>query len=214
MSKCKDLTGLVFGYLTVISRAANTKSGEARWNCLCTCGKQKVICGYNLRNGITKSCGCLVSEKTSEFNTTHGMSKTRIYRTYKHMKERCYSKTDKRYSEYGGRGISVCDEWKNDFMSFYNWAMNNGYKDNLTIDRIDVNGNYEPGNCRWATWKEQENNRRNNRLITYNGQTKTAMEWSEICGIHSLTIIKRLNSGWNVKDSLFKPVRKRGIVCD
>lgn len=210
MSAVKDLTGMRFGYLTVLSRAQNSPTGEAMWNCKCDCGSIVTVGGYSLRNGNTKSCGCLQKEIIVSRNKTHGKSNSRLYRTYMHMKERCFSKSDKRYKEYGGRGITICDEWsgKSGFENFYKWSMENGYADNLTIDRIDVNGNYEPSNCRWTNMRVQQNNRRNNHTLEYNGETKTLSQWSEITGIKSITILNRLRLGWSVEKALSEPVRR------
>jgi Fic family protein len=124
------------------------------------------------------------------------------------MKSRCYYKGNNRYEYYGGRGIVVCDEWKNNFIAFYEWAMSNGYSDELSIDRIDLNGNYEPSNCRWATKVEQANNKSNNRFITFNNQTHTASQWAKITGIKEATIRYRIiHSNWNVERALTTPVR-------
>ena len=128
--------------------------------------------------------------------------------TWYNIKRRCYDPTDRNFKDYGGRGITVCVEWKNDFKSFYDWAMANGYLDNLTIDRIDVNGNYCPDNCRWATIYEQANNKRNNHLLTYNGCTTTMAEWSRKAKIPYRTLINRINVlGWPVDKALTTPVR-------
>lgn len=210
MSAVKDLTSMRFGYLTVFSRAQNSSTGEAMWNCKCDCGNTVTVGGYSLRNGNTKSCGCLQKEITVSRNKTHGKSNSRLYRTYMHMKERCFSKNDKRYEEYGGRGITICNEWlgKSGFENFYKWSMENGYADNLTIDRKDVNGNYEPSNCRWTNMRVQQNNRRNNHTLEYNGETKTLSQWSEITGIKSITILNRLRLGWSVEKALSEPVRR------
>ena len=209
VSKLKDMTGKKFNKLTVISRAENSNTGQARWNCKCECGNVIAVDGFALRIGNTRSCGCLKKEITTKRNTTHGKSKTRIYRIYTHLKERCYSKNDKRYDDYGGRGIKVCDEWLHDFMSFYNWSMDNGYTDDLSLDRIDVNNDYCPENCRWVTIKIQENNRRNNHILTYNGETKTLSQWSEITGIRSQTILRRIKLGWNTHDALTTKVNEK-----
>lgn len=211
MCALKDMSGMVFGNLTVISRADSSESGKARWNCKCSCGNEITADGCSLRRGMKLSCGCIRRDILIKRNTTHGKSKTRIYGVYRHMKERCYSRNDKRYSEYGGRGIGICASWlgENGFQNFYDWATSHGYSDDLTIDRIDVNGDYEPGNCRWATAKVQQNNRRNNRYITCRGKTKTASEWSDISGIKSLTIIARLNRGMSDEDAVFTPLMNR-----
>lgn len=133
----------------------------------------------------------------------HGKYYTRIYRIYNDMKKRCYNHSMINYKNYGGRGIKVCDEWRNDFMNFYNWAMNNGYTDNLTIERIDVDGNYEPNNCKWITYKEQANNRRNNVHLTYAGKTQTMKQWAEELDIKYSTIVTRHRRGYNDKECLF-----------
>lgn len=126
--------------------------------------------------------------------TKHNKYNSRIYRIWRGMKDRCYNINSKDYKNYGGRGIVVCDEWLNDFMSFYNWSMNNGYDDSLTIDRIDVNGNYEPSNCRWVTQKQQQRNRRNNKLFTYNGEVHYLSEWCELLHLNQNTIYNRINN--------------------
>lgn len=165
MSEVKDLTGLRFGRLLVIGRAENTTEGRACWFCLCDCGTTSVKQGKLLRNGHCKSCGCGEYENRVNNCTSHKLSDTRLYNIWLAMKQRCYYPKHKDFHNYGGRGIVVCDEWRNDFLSFYNWAVANGYRDDLTIDRIRVNGNYEPTNCRWATWREQRLNQRPRKRV-------------------------------------------------
>lgn len=204
MARFEDLTGYRFGRLLVLERAPNTK--VVKWNCQCNCGNKITVTTCNLKSGSTKSCGCLrrdVARQNAKEHTTHGFTRTRLYYIWEDMKRRCYAKERKGYKNYGGRGIRVCDEWKNDFTIFKDWAFENGYNDELTIDRIDVNGNYEPSNCRWATWKEQANNKRNKTAIEFEGETHTLKEWSEITGIGASTIQKRLfKRGWSIEDAL------------
>lgn len=127
----------------------------------------------------------------------------RLYNIWRNMKQRCYNKNHAKYKNYGGRGIQVCDEWRTDFMLFYNWAINNGYKDNLTIDRIDVNGNYEPDNCRWATPKQQSRNTTKNRYYTINNETHCLSEWCEILNLNYKTIYARIfEFNWPVMQAL------------
>lgn len=146
----KDLTDVRFGRLVAIERGPNDSKGKTVWKCRCDCGNEKYIRATSLQQGLIKSCGCL----------RHGLRHTRLYTIWSHMQQRCENPKHNRYHLYGGRGISICPEWRNDFYVFYEWAMCNGYKDTLTIDRINPDGNYEPQNCRWATVSEQNRNRR------------------------------------------------------
>ena len=192
MGKFVDLTRMKFNKLTVITRAENGKFGNAKWLCQCDCGNITIVASKHLKTGETKSCGCL---KKDSYKYKHRLSKTRIYRIYRNMKRRCYCIKEKDYKHYGGRGIKVYAEWldkENGFMNFYNWSMQNGYRDDLSIDRINVNGNYEPSNCRWATAKQQANNKRNNHFILYNGEIYTIAEWSNILNIRERTIRDRI----------------------
>ena len=210
MTKFIDLTGQKFGKLTVIKRAENNNRGQTQWLCQCECGNKKIILGNNLKNGTTKSCGCIQKEhRLKGFNKTHGNTNTRLYRAWVHIKSRCYNIKVKDYKNYGGRGIIMCDEWLNDFMSFYNWAMANGYQDNLTIDRIDVNGNYEPNNCRWVDMKTQQNNRTNNNIICINGERKTLSNWLEYFNLRKDTYYRRIKAGWDTQKALITKTRKK-----
>lgn len=149
----------------------------------------------------------MAAPKGNRNHATYGFSHTRIDNIYKSMISRCYCKSNIRYHRYGGRGIEVCEEWKNDKMKFFDWAFSNGYSEMLTLDRKNVNEGYFPENCRWVTQKEQQNNRSNNRVIEFNGVSHTLGEWSDITGIKLATIWNRLKSGWSVEDALTrKPV--------
>lgn len=204
MVRFKDLTGQRFGKWTVISRAEN-RCHHTYWLCRCDCGTEKAVNQCNLVKGVTTSCGCYNKEKANR--KTHGLSKHRLYRIYQNMKNRCYRKNDKYYSIYGGRGIKICDEWLNDFAIFAEWALNNGYADTLSIDRINTNGNYEPSNCRWIDNFEQSNNRRTTRQITYNGETHTVREWAKITGIKYEIINDRLKRKWDINRVFNQPIR-------
>lgn len=157
---------------------------------------------FEIEKKGTKSCGCLQKEMASKSNTKHGMYKTRIYKSWADMIQRCHNKNEPNYRYCGSKGIIVCDEWKKNFVSFYNWAMSNGYKDNLTIDRINNYGNYEPANCRWITIKEQERNKKTNRILEYKGEKHSIGEWAELLNINPNTIWVRLYRGWSIERAL------------
>lgn len=204
MSKLVDLCGRRFGRLVVIEpaeRPENMQQNRRYWKCRCDCGREKIASTKVLNAGLTKSCGCLGRDILLDRNSKHGMFGSRVYKVWGGMKSRCLNPHDPKYPIYGGRGISVCDEW-NEFIPFYEWAISNGYSDSLTIDRIDVNGNYEPSNCRWATNKEQANNTRVNHFITVNGETHTASQWAEITGIKAGTILARIKRGWSHEEAI------------
>lgn len=169
----KDLTGQRFGKLVAI-KACGKKEKKTVWLCKCDCGNEIEVVGTALSSGNTKSCGCITKK--------HGMFGTRIYNVWHTMKERCYVPSQSSYKNYGGRGIKVCDEWKDNFKEFYNWAIN-GWKKGLTLDRINNDDDYKPDNCRWVDRVEQANNRHTNYLIKYKGEIKTMAQWSKILKI-------------------------------
>ena len=166
--KLKDLTGARYGRLTVLERKGSNKHGRPLWLCKCDCTNTILLSTPRLQSGNTKSCGCFRQEAIGQRNTTHGLKGIRLYEVWKNMKKRCCNPNMKIYKYYGGRGIKVCDEWRNSFQAFYDWAMANGYnpsapRGETTIDRIDVNGDYCPKNCRWVSIAEQQRNKRNNK---------------------------------------------------
>lgn len=163
MSARLNIVGKKFGKLTVV-KLAYVKDKASFWDCICDCGKQKVVKGSELTANRVKSCGCLQKETLIERNKKHGLTKTRLYSIYCGIKSRCFNSNQKSYKNYGGRNITICDEWLADFMNFYNWAVSSGYKRNLTIDRKDNNGNYNPLNCHWVNYAEQAQNRREHKL--------------------------------------------------
>lgn len=181
-----DLAGQKFNRLLVLK--SFNKGKRKYYLCKCACGNEIEVRSDRLKNGHTKSCGCLYKETRAEAPKTHGKSNTKIYGVWKSMCLRCSNPLDHAYKYYGGRGITICEEWKNDFQAFYDWAMANGYQEGLTIDRINVNGNYEPSNCRWATRKEQGNNTRRTIHITINGVTKNITDWANEIGVSVQTI--------------------------
>lgn len=203
--KLFDLTGKRFGKLTALYRTRK-KCGVSAWVCRCDCGKEKVVRTSLLVNGTAQNCGCEPYKK-------HGLIDTRLYGVWTGMKRRCYEISDKYYKHYGGRGITVCDEWRNDFKSFYDWAMDNGYDENApkgkcTLDRINTNGNYEPSNCRWVDLTIQNRNKRNNRMLTFNGETLPMSVWAEKVNISEALLCGRLSNGWSVEKALTLPAHK------
>lgn len=206
----EDLTGRRFGRWTVIA-PAQRRNRAMFWECRCDCGTVRDVRENNLKQGISKSCGCLARSNTVNRETTHGQSKTRLYKIWKGMRKRCNNPNDTVYEFYGGRGIMVCDEWE-DFEAFYKWSYENGYDDTATghecsIDRIDSNGPYAPWNCRRADNDTQHTNTRRNKHITIDGETHILRDWSRISGVSIPTIIRRLQSGWDTKDAIFVKAR-------
>lgn len=204
----KNLTGKQFGRLTVVSQSSGrSKEGRLLWLCQCSCGNTKITDTKSLTTGKTKSCGCYSRDIHKQIFTKHGETHSKLYFVWNDMKSRCNDVNSRPYKDYGGRGIAVCNEWMSSYECFRDWALSSGYKNGLTLDRIDVNNGYYPENCRWVTMKTQSNNKRNNRNITYNNETHTISEWSDITGINKTTLRLRLNAGWSIKDALtIKPI--------
>ncbi|WP_105144532.1 hypothetical protein [Streptococcus suis] len=199
----KDLTNQRFGSLIVIARnSENTKSGNARWDCICDCGNIAIVIGSKLRKGITKSCGCARKNDTAQ-----GFSGTRLYRIWRGMHKRCYNAKNDNYKWYGGRGIKICDEWHT-FITFREWALSNGYRDDLTIDRINPEQNYCPRNCRWEKVKKQANNRRSNRYVCYRGTKYTIAEFADFLNVSYWTVTNQLKLGWDIEKIAHKAKEK------
>lgn len=198
MPKFVDITGKTFNKLTAVSFHHKDKRGKAYWLFRCSCGKEVITRKGSVTSGEIKSCGCSHKEQ----NITHGLSKSNLYFVFQAMKQRCYNKSNLGYSEYGGRGITICDEWLTNPESFYTWAIENGYKRGLSIDRIDNNKGYSPENCRWATQEQQQKNKRTNLSLTYKGKTCCASEWSDLYKVPRRKVYWRLSKGWSFEEAL------------
>lgn len=207
-----NIIGNKYGMLTVIERAENhvCRNGKVKrqWVCLCECGNTTVVKTRSLTSGNTKSCGCYRREYVRETHFKHGETGKRLYLTWQNMKRRCFNKKDKSYKNYGGRGITVSAEWVDNFEAFRDWAIMSGYKDELTIERIDVNGDYCAENCKWATRREQSRNKRDTiRFVRPDGEVVPMIDEAERLGVKMSTVRERLKLGWRVDDALHKPIR-------
>lgn len=200
-----DLTRKTFGRLTVLHRVGSSPLGKTVWSCRCECGEELVVVGSNLTSGNTESCGCLHLDTI----TRHGGYETSEYRIWDGMKGRCLNPDNDAYGDYGGRGIRVCDRWRDSFAAFLEDV---GPRPSPlhSLDRIDVNGHYEPNNVRWATHKVQQRNRRNNRMVTFRGETRCLSEWAEIVGIDERTLFGRLRAGWEIERAMTEPIHACG----
>lgn len=210
----KDISGQTFSRWKVISRHGTDADLKATWLCVCDCGTQRVVSGKSLRLGVSKSCGCLGSEVTSERNFVHGMASRRakdsLYGTWCRIKQRCHNPSCSDYYLYGATGIAVCDRWRNSFQAFHDDIISSiGIKPpKMSLDRFPKkDGNYEPSNVRWGTDEMQANNKRNNHVLEFNGKSMSVMMWSKEVGIHHQTILYRLKHGMSVADALTLPVR-------
>ena len=210
----KEIAGQRFGRLVAVTDVGKTAAGRRLWLFKCDCGKEKHLPSAEVtgKNG-PRSCGCLrkeIMERQQQASRTHCGSKTRLYSIWRSMKKRCYTPSTHEFNNYGGRGITVCEEWLNSFEAFRDWALSNGYADNLTLDRKRSDGNYEPSNCRWATWTEQERNRRNVRMVQYSNETLTLTELSERTGVPYPVLYGRVvRRGWGVEAAISTPVNER-----
>ncbi len=214
MSKLIDLTGQKFGRLTVLERAF-TRKGQLFWKCECDCGRVCIVQGSSLRGRRTRSCGCLHDQmarvRINEVNCSHPSSiiDKRLYQVWSNMRQRCSNPNHPEYQNYGGRGIKVCLEWDTDFFAFEKWALENGYKHGLSIDRIDNNGYYSPNNCRWADCLIQSNNQRKTIMLTYKGETKALRFWADEFGLPRNVVKCRIRAGWTVERALTEPIHKK-----
>lgn len=202
MSKIKNLIGIKYGLLTPIKRMPSNKNGKVIWLCKCECGNETEAIGSSLLSRNTLSCGCIKRELLSKRNIVHGLAKTetgsvsKLYTIWLSMKQRCNDSNNSHYKYYGGKGIRVCDEWNNDYQTFHNWAIDNGYAIGLSIERDKIDENYSPSNCRWIIKALQARNKSTNHFITYKNKTKTLVEWSELCGIKQETLRYRIKKKW------------------
>ena len=200
MSKIINLIGQNFGHLTVIKYCGTNNHRKSLWECKCDCGNPKTIIvqGSNLKSGNTTSCGCVQKQTFLNYVTKHNEKNTKLYGVWCSMKSRCNNPHNKSYHNYGGRGINICKDWES-YINFSSWSKNNGYQEGLTIDRIDVNGDYSPENCRWVNNKTQANNTRCNKYFTYNNETLTIAQWEDKTG---LPIGERLKQGMNIEKAI------------
>lgn len=196
--QAKDITGQRFGRLVALGPTGRNKRRQIEWLCNCDCGNTTTVASGSLIDGNTSSCGCLKIEITIRNNTTHGMSQHPIIRTWRHMIARCSNPTDHDYPAYGARGIRVCEEWAGNIKAFHDYvsSLPNYKAEGYTLDRIDNDGNYEPGNVRWATQAQQNRNTRKSKIIVHNGESKCLSEWARDTGIHIQTLRRRIKLGW------------------
>lgn len=202
---CNDLTGKRYGRLVVTSFAGLTHS-HGTWICMCDCGGTKTVVSGSLRNGLTKSCGCLLSETSRARLTTHGRSTSLEYRAWSNMMARCYNPKSTHYRHYGGRGISVCNRWHTPELFLSDMGKKPDHRH--TLERKNTDGNYEKSNCVWATWVEQQNNKRSNLILEHNGKRQSAAEWERELGIPNHILSKRMRRNWSQERALTTPPAK------
>ena len=206
--KYNDLTGRRFGRLTVVERAPDDDHGNILWYCKCDCGGEKRTRSNALTSGKATSCGCVQKRRAAEAHTRHGCHGSRLYNIWSNMKGRCNTKSCSFYERYGGRGITVCDEWRDSFEAFRDWALANGYRDDLSIDRIDNDGPYSPGNCRWSTEEVQSRNRSTTAVITVDGIARSRTEWAEMLGIKPEALRSAIRRGHDPETYIKTKIRK------
>ena len=201
MAVKKDLTGKRFGSLTVIALEVDTPGKKKKWRCVCDCGNETIVAGSNLVSGHTKHCVLCGYKATGKASITHEKKKKKLYFVWNAIKTRCENEKSKSYRDYGGRGIKLCTE-SHDPSEFIQWALKSGYKYGYEIDRIDVNGDYEPNNCRWITKEENANNKRNNKAIEYNGEKKTLAQWARYFEVNYKNLSRNIIKGYGLEDAV------------
>ena len=210
-----DITGQRYGRLVVV-KPLETINKITRWLCKCDCGNEVAVATRSLRTGYTRSCGCLHTEIRKKQHFKHGMTGSRLYYIWQGMKRRCYNKNSQKYHLYGGRGITVCEKWRSDFEEFYQWSISNGYKNGLTIDRINNKEGYSPSNCRWVTQADQTRNTCRNHWLSFNGKTMVLQDWAKEYNMSAVTLLKRLKK-YDIETALTmqKPEHggKPNILC-
>lgn len=198
-----DMGGQRYGAWTILDQAGNTPGGGALWSARCDCGTRRVVLGADVRKGKSTNCGCKNVNRLGDLARTHGEGKSRIYTCWQNMRRRCGNPNNVQYPDYGGRGISICPEW-DDFAVFKSWAVASGYRDDLTIERIDVNGNYEPSNCTWADAEVQSNNR---RFVRKMADGRPAPLVAKENGIPARVFNWRTQNGWSIEEAATHPLR-------
>lgn len=205
MSIKRDLIGKRFGKLVVVEKLKLNNHKETEWLCLCDCGNEYVSTSNRLTSGKTTQCRACSFKQMARKQTIHGCEPVKLWRTYQNMKTRCNNENSLDFKRYGERGIKVCDEWNSSFANFKKWALENGWSENLTLDRIDNNIGYSPDNCRWVTMTTQSNNRRSNRILVCDGKKDTMANWARRTGLPYWLIQTRLSKGWSEEQALKTP---------
>ncbi len=201
-------SGIRYGML-VVDYLHSKKDSAFYWKCKCDCSQESIVKGQNLISGNTTSCGCQEKRARDEWREKQKIKSPhsqKLQNMYDNMYKRCYVPTTRSFNSYGGRGITICDEWLNDRNKFYSWAIESGIEKNLTIERKDANGNYNPENCRFASCVEQANNKRNNRILTKDGISMTIAQWARVIGVSEFTLYRRREKGWSDEEIINVPI--------